>query len=117
MFNFLKKDTNKKEIDVENNIANGRVKRNTDDYDDDLNPILEKASNEQLQPLVEIITGAFSNFLEIEEAYKAHHPNHVMYADLIASELRTFGGIFLLISLGVMLALRIMKSYVIPQSY
>ena len=65
-------------IDVENNIANGRVKRNTDDYDDDLNPILEKASNEQLQPLVEIITGAFSNFLEIEEAYKAHHPNHVM---------------------------------------
>ena len=70
MFNFLKKDTNKKEIDVENNIANGRVKRNTDDYDDDLNPILEKASNEQLQPLVEIITGAFSNFLEIEEAYK-----------------------------------------------
>lgn len=75
-----------------NNIANGKVKRNTDDYDDDLNPILEKASNEQLQPLVEIITGAFSNFLEVEEAYEAHHPNHVMYADLIASELRTFGG-------------------------
>lgn len=75
-----------------NNIANGEVKRNTDDYDNDLNPILEKATNEQLQPLVEIITGAFSNFLEIEEAYKTHHPNHVMYADLIASELRSFGG-------------------------
>ena len=37
-----------------NSIANGEVKRNTDDYDNDLNPLLEKASNEQLQPLVEI---------------------------------------------------------------
>lgn len=74
------------------NIANGRLKRNTDDYDNDLNPVLEKASNEQLQPLVDILTGAFSNFLEIEEAYKKHNPNHVMYADLIASELRSFGG-------------------------
>lgn len=54
------------------------------------------------------------------EAYKAHHPNHVMYADLIASELRTFGGNFfanIARGLEVMLVLRIMKSYVMSQSY
>jgi hypothetical protein len=74
------------------NIANGRIKRNTNDYDNDLNPLLEKASNEQLQPLVDIITGTFSNWLTTDETYKNHNPNHVMYADLIASELRSFGG-------------------------
>jgi hypothetical protein len=74
------------------NIANGRIKRNTNDYDNDLNPLLEKASNGQLQPLVEIITGTFSNWLDTDETYKKHKPNHVMYADLIASELRSFGG-------------------------
>jgi uncharacterized protein YaaW (UPF0174 family) len=73
-------------------IGNGGIERNTNDVDDDLNPLLENASNEQLNPLVEIIVGTRSNELKNFDAYKKHKGNHVMYADLIASELRAYGG-------------------------
>jgi uncharacterized protein YaaW (UPF0174 family) len=65
---------------------------NTEIFDADINPILEIADNDDLEFLVELITGTFTNFLTIEEAYKLHSPNHVMYADLLAKEICEFGG-------------------------
>lgn len=61
-------------------------------YDPNLNPVLEKADNEDLQYLVDIITKAMTNSLEGNEFYKAHAPDHKKYANLIAQEIRSFGG-------------------------
>ncbi len=61
-------------------------------YDPNLNPVLEKASNEELQYLVDIITNAVTNSLEGNDFYKAQAPNHQKYTNLIANEIRSFGG-------------------------
>ena len=61
-------------------------------YDSSLNPVLEKANNDDLQYLVEIITNATTNFLDCNELYKRYNPDHRKYIDVIASEVRTFGG-------------------------
>ena len=66
--------------------------KNTNDFDKDLNTLLEIASNEDLDYLVELIKGTWTNFFEIEDAYKQHAPNHTEYADLLASHVRRFGG-------------------------
>ena len=66
--------------------------KNTDDFDKDLNPVLEVATNEELGFLVDLMTGTWTNFLDIEEAYKKHAPKHTEYADLIAAHVRRFGG-------------------------
>lgn len=65
---------------------------NTDIFDKDLNPILEMASNEDLEPLVGYIKEKFSEDLTLHDAYKSHYPNHSEYADLIAKEIRDMGG-------------------------
>ena len=66
--------------------------KNTDIFDKDINPVLEIASNEDLQYLVDLLTGTFSNFLEVNDIYKANRPNHQVYADLIAKEICEYGG-------------------------
>lgn len=65
---------------------------NTNVFDNDINSILEIAPNEDLQYLVDLLTGTFSNFLEINEVYKANKPNHKIYADIIAKEICEYGG-------------------------
>ena len=62
------------------------------DWDKDLNPVLEKASDEELLPIVEQITKKFSNFIEIDENYKNAPDKPTKYVDVIASEIRTMGG-------------------------
>jgi uncharacterized protein YaaW (UPF0174 family) len=61
-------------------------------YDFNLNPVLEKATNEDLQYLVEIINKAITNSLENDELYKKYNPDHQKYVSVIASEIRAFGG-------------------------
>ena len=61
-------------------------------YDYNLNPVIEKASNEDLQYLVEILTGAMTNFLDVDSDYKKYYPDHSKYTGKIADEIRTFGG-------------------------
>ena len=39
-------------------------------YDNDLNPIIEKASNEELQFLVDVLTKTMTNGLNSTEEYK-----------------------------------------------
>jgi uncharacterized protein YaaW (UPF0174 family) len=62
------------------------------EYDEDLSPVLKKASNNDLQPLVEYILSAKTNFLDIADLYQKYSPNHVKYAELIETEIRVFGG-------------------------
>lgn len=64
----------------------------TDIHDDDLNPVLEKATRKQLGVLHDILMTKLSETLSTEDAYKRHYPDHTRYADLIAKEIRDFGG-------------------------
>jgi len=61
-------------------------------YDNDLSPVLEKASNEDLEPLVQHILKASTEELSASPQYRRHKHNHVMYVALIESEIRKFGG-------------------------
>ena len=65
---------------------------NTNVYDENLNPVLARASNEELGILHDIFIDKVSETLTTEDAYEEHYPNHGKYADLIAKELREFGG-------------------------
>ncbi|MCF7355541.1 ubiquinol-cytochrome C chaperone family protein [Vibrio sp. CK2-1] len=65
---------------------------NTNIYDSDINPVLEKATNEDLAPLVGYIEKKFSQDLTLSDAYKKHRPDHQKYNDLIAKEIREMGG-------------------------
>ena len=57
-----------------------------------LTPLLKQATNEDLEPLVEYLTGTFSEHFSGREVYQTHYPNHQKYVDVIESELRRFGG-------------------------
>lgn len=61
-------------------------------YDNDLNPVLENASDEDLLPLVGYMVKKLSNGIDIDERYKANPKRPTAYTDLIADELRLFGG-------------------------
>lgn len=64
--------------------------------DEDLK-FLKGCSNEQLSPLVEVLTkrksggSRFTEELTMNDRYKAHFPNHQEYWDLIAAEIQCFG--------------------------
>ena len=60
--------------------------------DPDLNPIQERATNNELIPLVEYITNKFSNAIDIDPRYKAYPDEPLRYVDLIANEIRAMGG-------------------------
>lgn len=62
-------------------------------YDFDLTPVLARASNEDLNPLVEYILKAdLTETLSTEDLYKQNQPNHTKYIALLEKEIRTFGG-------------------------
>lgn len=63
-----------------------------DDFDPDLNPVLELASADQLEPILEFLARSNTYDLDKHPRYIANHPDHCAYADLIASELRKMGG-------------------------
>lgn len=65
---------------------------NTDIFDENLNPVLEVASNEDLHTLVEYVADKISEDLTSHDAYKENQPDHSQYADLIAREVRDMGG-------------------------
>ena len=64
--------------------------------DEDLVPLLRRAPDAMLEPLVGYITdggkGRVTAQLTDVEAFRAHTPEHHQYADEIAAELQKFGG-------------------------
>lgn len=65
---------------------------NTSVFDKDLNPLLDIADKEDLEPLVEYLKDKLSEGLTTTDEYKIFAPDHTKYADLIASEIRDMGG-------------------------
>lgn len=62
-------------------------------FDQDLNPVLQAATDAQLDPLVKsILEAKFSQKLSSHELYKLYAPVHSKYSDVIAKEIRAFGG-------------------------
>ena len=67
--------------------------QNTDIFDPDLNPVLEIANKEDLAILVDILLKKpVTEFLTTHKAYERHSPDRTKYADVIAAEIRDFGG-------------------------
>lgn len=66
--------------------------KNTNIYDSNLNPLLDRANNEDLETLVDYLKNKLSEQLTGHNAYKAFAPDHNQYADLIAKEIRDMGG-------------------------
>ncbi len=66
--------------------------RNDMELDGDLNPLLEACSNEELQPLVEILQSTKLKDFNDEPAVKSCAPNHQKYVDLISAHIRRLGG-------------------------
>lgn len=60
--------------------------------DTELMPVLHKATDAELDPLVGYITKNVNNSLKRKVRYQMHQPVHSQYTDLIAQELRAFGG-------------------------
>ena len=60
-------------------------------YDADL-VFLRQISDEDLAPLVKILTDPISETLTVNEEYKAHNPKHSKYIDEIINEIHGFGG-------------------------
>lgn len=63
-------------------------------YDLNLNPLLERCNNDDLDILVGYIMnkGTLSETLSIKDEYKKFQPEHTRYTDLIADEIKRFGG-------------------------
>lgn len=61
-------------------------------YDKDLNPVLERATDAELMPLVEVMLKKLSNAIDTDERYKENPKKPTKYVDLIADEIRLFGG-------------------------
>ncbi|MXY80863.1 MAG: hypothetical protein F4Y91_01985 [Gemmatimonadetes bacterium] len=57
-----------------------------------LTPLLKRATNDDLGPLVEYLTGRISEHFTGRDVYQKHYPNHQKYVDVIESELRRYGG-------------------------
>ena len=69
------------------------MKHDQDEFhDEDLNPVLRKATNEELDVIHDILMKKWSETLSIEDDYREHYPNHQEYTHLIAKEIRDFGG-------------------------
>ena len=60
-------------------------------YDADLD-FLRQISDEDLAPLVKILTDPISETLTVNEKYKVHNPKHGKYIDEIINEIHGFGG-------------------------
>ena len=53
---------------------------------------LKTCTNEELEPLVKILTDSVNSDLSIHEKYKQYHPNHQKYIDEVIHDYETFGG-------------------------
>ena len=62
------------------------------EYDRDLNPVLKKCTNDELELLIGCFLHKSSEMLTWDSTYKMHYPNHKKYTDVIAEEVRKFGG-------------------------
>lgn len=58
----------------------------------DLPTLLRSSSDEDLEFLVSYILKASTESLSAKDEYKKHRPKHSRYSDLIAAEIREFGG-------------------------
>ena len=54
--------------------------------------IFDRASNEDLDPLVQYIMKTSTESLSADDDYKKYFPNHQMYSDRIFQEIKSFGG-------------------------
>lgn len=61
-------------------------------YDTNLNPVLEKSSDADLEPLVGYLQKKFSESLTFHPSYVEHNPKHSNYTAVIADEIRRMGG-------------------------
>ena len=61
-------------------------------YDEDLNPVLQRASDTQLEPIKEILLKKASNFVDCDENYKKYPDHPTKYVRILADEIRTMGG-------------------------
>lgn len=61
-------------------------------YDPALTPLLERCTNEELDPLVRFLTQPVTSTLKRHPQYKLKHPDHRQYIDAIVEEIRLFGG-------------------------
>ncbi len=68
------------------------MSKNTTFFDKDITPVLEKANNEDLGYLVQLLTKQLTSTLDAKDVYEKNKPNHTVYADLIAEEICAFGG-------------------------
>ncbi len=63
------------------------------DYDHGLNDVLKRATNDELDVLHAVIMKKkITETLSIEDGYRRYYPDHGQYVDLIAREIRAFGG-------------------------
>lgn len=53
---------------------------------------LENCTNEELAPLVKILTESSTSQLDTKDNYKEYYPNHIKYIDDIIHDYETFGG-------------------------
>lgn len=58
----------------------------------DLYALLSVCTRDDLDPLVELIKGKLTNFLEQNDDYKKYYPDHTKYYKIIGDEIRLFGG-------------------------
>lgn len=61
-------------------------------YDFDLNPLLDRATDDELMPLVEYLLQNFTNSLSNDPAFLRHPHEPHLYANAIATEIRAMGG-------------------------
>ena len=61
-------------------------------YDENLTPLLEKCSNEELDPLVNFLLEPRSSLLAKDPDYLCSNPDHGRYLGAIVKEIRLFGG-------------------------
>ena len=54
--------------------------------------LLRESSNEDLEPLVKLLTAPVTADLDNEEKYQKYYPDHSQYTEEIAHHLRRFGG-------------------------
>jgi len=84
----------KLEEEVERLASKKLAAKRISPWDEHLSPIMDKASEEELDPLVGYILkeGYISETLSINPIYKRHKPNHREYIEVIEDEIRAFGG-------------------------
>ena len=61
-------------------------------YDENLTPLLESCSNEELDPLVNFLLEPRSSLLAKDPDYLRLNPDHGRYLGAIVKEIRLFGG-------------------------